>query len=93
MKTQAKMMASYTYVSRELVSKTGEYTQGTRQQNIQHEGFYCNCKITRTLKIKKKNYTSIVDLRIYIAGNKFSAEKQIQLRRSINKLKLMSGLK
>ena len=54
MKTQAKMMASYTYVSRELVSKTGEYTQGTRQQNIQHEGFYCNCKITRTLKIKKK---------------------------------------
>jgi len=37
-------MASYTYVSRELVSKPGEYIQGTRQQNIQHGGLYCDCK-------------------------------------------------
>ena len=56
MKTQAKMMASYTYVSRELVSKPGEYKQGTRQQNIQHGGLYCDCIITRILKIKKKLY-------------------------------------
>ena len=78
--TQAKMLASYTYMSRELVSKTGEYTQGTRQQNVQHGGLYCDCKITRILKIKKKKSTSVTDLRIYeyIAGNKFSAENGIQ---------------
>ena len=75
--TQAKMLASYTYMSRELVSKTGEYTQGTRQQNVQHGGLYCDCKITRILKIKKKS-TSVTDLRTYIAGNKFSAENGIQ---------------
>ena len=54
MKIHTKPMASYTYVSRELVSKPGEYIQGTRQQNIQHGGLYCDCKITRNLKIKKK---------------------------------------
>jgi endonuclease I len=50
MMTQAKMLASYTYVGRDLVSKPGEYTQGTRQQNVQHGGLYCDCKITWTLK-------------------------------------------
>lgn len=54
MKIHTKPMASFTYVSRELVSKPGEYIQGTRQQNIQHGGLYCHCKITRNLKIKKK---------------------------------------
>jgi len=78
MKTQAKMTARYTYVSRELISKPGEYTQGTRQQYIQHGGLYCDCIITRNLKIKKKNCTSITDLAIYISGNKFSGKKGIQ---------------
>ena len=49
MKTQTEMKASFTYVSRELVSKPGEYTQGTRQQNIQHGGLYCDCIISQSL--------------------------------------------
>jgi len=44
------MMISYTYVSRELVSKPGEYKQGARHHNIESHCLEWICVITETLK-------------------------------------------
>jgi hypothetical protein len=48
------IMVSYTYMSREFVSKPGEYAQGTGHQNIQNYCLHCACVVTQTLKNKKK---------------------------------------
>jgi len=48
------MMVSYTYVSRELVSKPGEYEQRDRQHKIKNRCLEWVCIITKTLEIKKK---------------------------------------
>jgi hypothetical protein len=51
MKREAQfVVASYTYVSREFVSKPGENTQGSCHHDIEHQSLRCICVITQTLK-------------------------------------------